>query len=56
MTEKQKCEYCEKDAIGYQGFEGCFEYVCRDHAHELMLELNPGEIKAVGVCVFERYE
>lgn len=55
MAEKQKCEYCEKEAIGFQTFEGCFEFVCRDHAHKFLLELKPGEKKSIGVSVFERY-
>ncbi len=32
MPEKMICEYCEKDAIGYQGFGCCSAYVCLDHA------------------------
>jgi hypothetical protein len=56
MTEKRKCERCEKDAIGLQSLEGGFEYVCRDHADSLLLALGPGEKKINGVCVFERYE
>ena len=55
MAEKPTCEYCGKDAIGFQSLEGGFEYVCQDHAHSLLLELKPGEKKSFGVCYFERY-
>ncbi len=55
MEERPKCEYCGKDAIGFQSFESCFEYVCQDHAHSILLELKPGEKKSSGGCVFERY-
>ncbi|MCX6698605.1 MAG: hypothetical protein NTV68_01555 [Methanomicrobiales archaeon] len=43
MAEKKKCEYCEKDAIGYQGYGCCAAYVCPDHADRLSLTLNPGK-------------
>ncbi len=56
MAKKQKCEYCEKEAIGLQSLEGDFAYVCKDHADGLLLALKPGEKKVFGVCVFERYE
>ncbi len=55
MAEKQKCEYCGKDAIGLQSMEGAFAYVCKDHADGLLLALKPGEKKVYGVCVLERY-
>jgi hypothetical protein len=55
MAERQKCEYCKKDAIGYQGFGCCAAYVCADHADHLVLELKPGEKKVSGECYFERY-
>jgi hypothetical protein len=55
MAEKQKREYGEKEAFGFQTFEGCFEYVCKDHAHLFLLELKHGEKKSTGVSVFERY-
>ena len=55
MAEKMKCEYCEKDAIGYQGF-GCGSvYVCLDHADTFVLNLNPGEKRVSGECFFERF-
>ncbi len=56
MAEKIKCEYCDKDAIGFQSIESAFAYVCQDHADSLLLALKPGEKKYFGVCVFERYE
>jgi hypothetical protein len=56
MAEKIKCEYCEKDAIGFQSFEGAFACVCQDHADGLLLALRPGEKKSFGVCYFERYD
>jgi len=56
MAEKKKCEYCDKEAIGFQSLEGSFAWVCRDHADSLLLELKPGEKKVYGVCVLERYE
>jgi hypothetical protein len=55
MVKKMKCEYCEKDAIGYQGFGCCSAYVCLDHADTLVLALKPGEKLASGECYFERY-
>ena len=55
MAEKMKCEYCEKDAIGYQGFGCCAAYVCHDHADTFVLHLNPGEKLISGECYFERF-
>jgi hypothetical protein len=55
MAEKQKCEYCEKDAIGYQGFGCCPAYVCLDHADNLLLALKPGEKQSFGECYLERF-
>ncbi len=43
MAEKKRCEYCEKEAIGYQGFACCSAYVCPDHADSFVLALKPGE-------------
>jgi hypothetical protein len=55
MAEKPKCEYCGKDAIGFQSLESSFAYVCQDHADSLLLALKPGEKKIYGVCYLERY-
>lgn len=55
MREKITCEYCGKDAIGFQSMESAFAYVCEDHADTLLLALKPGEKKCSGSCVFERY-
>jgi hypothetical protein len=55
MTEKMKCTYCDKDAIGYQGFGCCSEYVCPDHAGSFVLALKPGEKQVSGECYFERF-
>jgi hypothetical protein len=55
MAERRKCEYCEKEAIGYQGFGCCSAYVCRDHADSLLLRLKPGEKQVSGECYLERY-
>ena len=55
VAEKQKCEYCEKDAIGYQGFGCCSAYVCLDHADGFVLALKPGEKQISGECYFERF-
>lgn len=55
MAEKIKCEYCEKDAIGFQSIECAFAYVCEDHAEGFLLSLKPGEKKVIGVCVVERF-
>ena len=55
MPEKMKCEYCEKDATGYQGFGCCSAYVCTDHADNLLLALKPGEKLTSGECYFERF-
>jgi hypothetical protein len=54
MEKRTKCEYCKKDAIGFQSLEGAFAYVCKDHADGLLLALKPGEKKVYGVCVLER--
>ncbi|MHB8164589.1 MAG: hypothetical protein ACYDDV_09670 [Methanoregula sp.] len=56
MTEKQKCEHCEKDAIGIQSFGCCVAYVCLDHADNLLLALKPGEKQVYGECYFERFD
>jgi len=55
MAEKIKCEYCDKDAIGYQGFGCCSAYVCLDHADTFVLNLKPGEKLSSGECYFERF-
>ena len=55
MAEKMKCEYCEKDAIGYQGFGCCSAYVCLNHADNFVLALKPGEKLSSGECYFERF-
>ena len=55
MAERTKCEYCEKDAIGFQSLEAAFANVCEDHADSLLLALKPGEKKIYGSCVLERY-
>ena len=55
MAEKMKCEYCEKDAIGYQGYGCCSAYVCLDHADKFVLDLKPGEKLVSGECYFERF-
>jgi hypothetical protein len=56
MAEKQKCEHCEKDAIGIQSFGCCVAYVCRDHADNLLLALKPGEKQVYGECYFELFD
>lgn len=55
MAEKEKCEYCDNEAIGFQSLEGSFAWVCRDHADSLLLALKPGEKKVYGACYLERY-
>ena len=55
MPERMKCEHCDKDAIGYQGFGCCSEYVCCDHASSFVLALKHGEKQVSGECYFERY-
>jgi hypothetical protein len=55
MAEKIKCEYCGKDAIGYQGFGCCSAYVCLEHADDFVLSLKPGEKLVSGECYFERF-
>ena len=56
MTERKRCEYCEKEAIGYQGFGCCSAYVCRDHADNFVLNLKPGGKLVSGECYFERFD
>jgi hypothetical protein len=56
MEKKQKCEHCEKDAIGFQSFGCCCAYVCQDHADSFLLALKPGEKQSSGECYFERYD
>ena len=55
MGEKHQCEYCGKDAIGFQSFGCCFAYVCHDHADPLLLAIRPGERQSSGECYFERF-
>jgi len=55
MSGHEKCEYCDKEAIGYQGFGCCSAYVCADHADKFVHDLKPGERKISGECVFERF-
>jgi hypothetical protein len=55
MAEKITCEYCKKDAIGYQAFGCCFAYVCLDHADNFVRDLKPGQKLASGECYFERF-
>lgn len=55
MTRRMKCDRCGKDAIGFQGFGCGAEFVCADHAGEVVLALRPGERKISGDCVYERY-
>lgn len=55
MAEKKKCEYCDKDAVGYQGFACCSAYVCLDHADNFLRALKPGERLVSGECSFERF-
>jgi hypothetical protein len=56
MTEKMKCERCEKDAIGIQSFGYCVSCVCEDHADGLLLALRPGEKQAYEYCYLERFD
>ena len=56
MGKKQKCEYCEKDAIGIQSFGCCVATVCQEHADNLLLALKPGEKQTYGECYFERFD
>lgn len=53
--ERKKCQYCDKEAIGYQGFGCCSAYVCADHAHTNLLALRPGENLSGDECYLERY-
>jgi hypothetical protein len=53
--EKRKCDYCEKEAIGYQGFGCCSAYVCTGHAHSALLALGPGEKRFADEYYLERY-
>ena len=53
---QKKCQYCNKDAIGYQGFGCCSAYVCTDHAHTNLLELKPGEKLTGDECYLERFD
>lgn len=55
MSQRVKCEYCGRDAIGFQGFGCGAAFVCADHAEPALLELRPGQRKISGDCVYERY-
>lgn len=55
MDRPEKCGFCNKDVIGFQGFGCGAAFVCADHANPMLLELRPGERKISGDCVFERY-
>jgi hypothetical protein len=56
MAESQKCDLCEKEAIGIQSFGCCTSRVCRDHAGSLLLALKPGERQVYDQCYLERFE
>lgn len=53
--EKKVCQYCEKAAIGYQGFGCCPAYVCEDHADSLLSALKPGERVIAAEYYLERF-
>jgi hypothetical protein len=53
--KRKKCQCCEKDAIGYQGFGCCSAYVCTDHAHTVLLNLKPGEKVSNDEYYLERF-
>jgi hypothetical protein len=55
MSGREKCVYCDKEAIGYQGFGCGAAYVCADHADKVVLDLRPGERKISGDCIFLRF-
>jgi len=52
---KKKCEYCEKGAVGYQGFGFCSPYVCPDHVDNFDLALKPDKELTSFECNFERF-
>jgi len=55
MSQRMRCDYCGRDAIGFQGFGCGAAFVCADHAEPALLELRPGQRKISGDCVYERY-
>ena len=55
MSQRVKCGYCGRDAIGFQGFGCGAAFVCADHAEPALLELRPGQRKIAGDCVYEWY-
>ena len=54
-TDKPKCDFCEKRAIGMQILGCVTQHVCEDHAEEILVEMKPGERKEWGVCYYVRY-
>jgi len=55
-TQKPKCEYCEKAAIGIQSLGSCVSYVCQEHSDSSLLALKPGEKRAYDYCYLERFD
>ncbi|MDD1682822.1 MAG: hypothetical protein LUO98_03200, partial [Methanoregula sp.] len=42
VAERPACAQCGKEAIGVQSFGCRTSCACRDHAHSLLLSLEPG--------------
>lgn len=55
MTNNQRCDFCEKKAIGMQILGCVTQHVCEDHAEEMLVAMKPGEQKEWGVCYYVRY-
>jgi hypothetical protein len=54
--DKKKCQYCRKDAIGYQEFGCCPAYGCAGYARTNLLALKPGEKLSGDECYPERFD
>lgn len=54
-TGRERCDFCEKKAIGIQILGCVTQHVCEDHAEEMLVAMNPGERKEWGICYYIRY-
>lgn len=56
MTGGERCDFCEKKAIGMQILGCVTQHVCEDHAEEMLAAMSPGERKEWGICYYIRYD
>ncbi|GAB7015930.1 hypothetical protein [Methanogenium cariaci] len=54
-NDNQRCDFCEKKAIGMQILGCVSQNVCEDHAEQMLVAMKPGERKDWGACYYVRY-